>query len=112
MTPHGRGLTLNERAAVLGADYAFARATNIPRATAEHAVVSTPPLCMFRHGLWGGAQHFMRNLPEAGRAGGQVTFGSEGERRDSIYSWVGRTTKVPTSVEFPPRRDAANNGGG
>ena len=102
MTPHGRGLTLNERAAVLGADYAFARATNIPRATAEHAVVSTPPLCTYRHALWWGSHHFMRNLSEANRAGGQATFEVDGGRRDSIYSRTGRVAKVPSTVEFSP----------
>ena len=93
---------MNQRDVVLGADYDYANTADIPRDIVEHAVVSTPPLCMFRHGLWGVAQHFMHNLPENGRAGGQVTFGSEGERRDSIYSRMGRTTKVPTSVESPP----------
>ena len=72
------------------------------REVIEHAVVSTPPLCMYRRGLWGASQHFLRNLPESGRAGGQVTFGIDGEKRDSIYSRMGSTTKVPTAVEFPP----------
>ena len=69
------------------------------RAAVEHAVVSTPPLCMYRHALWGASQHFIRNLPSESRAGGQLTF--EGDNKgDPMYTWMGRTTKIPTAVEF------------
>ena len=72
------------------------------RTAVEHAVLSTPPLCMFRHALWGASRHFLRNLPEGARAGGQVTFEGDQGRGDPMYTWMGETTKIPTDVEFPP----------
>ena len=87
---------------MLGADYAFARTTDLPRAVIEHAVVSTPPLCMYRRALWSASRHIIRNLPDVCRAGGQVRFGVDGELRNPICSWAGKEPKVPSKVEFHP----------
>ena len=57
-------LSYCQRAVVLGADYQFGQMDDISRSAIEHAVVNAPPLCMYRHALWGASRHFPRNLPD------------------------------------------------
>ena len=102
LTAHGETLTLTQRAVVLGADFVFNQVTDMARTAIEYAVVSTPPLCLYRHTLWGACQHFQRNLPENGRAGGRVTFQNEIIPVDAGTSWMGTLSKKPSTVEFSP----------
>ena len=53
-TKQGAALTLGRRAVVLGAYFTFNRVHELPRAAIEYAIVDTPPLCLYRHALWGG----------------------------------------------------------
>ena len=91
-----------QRAVVRGAAFAFLRAHDLPRAAIEDSSGSTPPLRLFRHALWSALQHFTRNLPREGRAGGQVAFGADGSTQDPLTAWMRCSTKMPSDVEFPP----------
>ena len=99
-------LTYCQRAVVLGADFGVGHITDIPRSAIEYAVVNSPPLCLYRHVLWGASRHFAQNLPDLryieGRAGGQVTFNTENVVVDPASSWLGFVPKQPTTSEFFP----------
>ena len=84
-----------------GADFIFSKVDELPQNVMEHAIVSTPPLCLYRHSLWGACQHYTRNLPENGKAGGCVSF-EDSASKNQMPTWLGFNVKKPSAVEFSP----------
>ena len=94
-------LNLNQKAAILGADFDFSNVHELPQNVMGNAIVSTPPLRLYRRSLWGACQHFSRNLPEVGRAGGCVSF-EDKANKGQIPTWLGFNVKKPSAAECFP----------
>ena len=101
----GENTSLVYRAVILG-DFTFLKVPDVSRAIIEDAIVSTPPLCLYRHALWGAQQNFPRNLPHGGaEQEDRLPSGPMVRRTNHCrYGWVSRT-KSPHRWNFtePPK---------
>ena len=105
-------LTLHHRSVVLGADYAYARTTDLPRDVIARAVASTPPLCMYRHGLWGGGPAFPAQ--STGNRTGRRTGDLRSSGMDARFNLFADGPYDPCTVDcrVSPFNVKTNNGGG